>query len=106
MLIFSSFETTLSFLMKLPWEWVLFFFGWEGAWDSVCYARSIGIFFQFGIVQDVTCPALTLWILGCEWFFLLDWEFFITGTCVLLKCLCVVLSFLKAERRSLSVDGP
>ena len=34
-LIFNSFDTTLSFLMKFEWDWVLFFLGWT-AWEMAC----------------------------------------------------------------------
>ena len=83
--------------MKLPWDCVLFFLVFGGAtWELICYTKSKGIFFQLGIVHEVTWPDFTLWFLDWLWVFLLDCEF-LAGTCVLLKCFCTVLSFLKAD---------
>ena len=98
-LIFSNFETTLSFLMKVEWDWVLFFLGWI-TWEMVCYPTSNAIFFQLGIVQEVTCPDLILCVLVWLRFFLVDCDGLPIGACILLWCFWVVLSFLKADKIS------
>lgn len=107
MLTFNSFETILSFLMKVEWEWTLRFFGRVGC-DERFSVRSKGIFFQFGTVQDVICPTLVnFWLFAWLLDFLLGWLIFPNGCWTLLLCALLLLSFLKADISSWSVtEGP
>lgn len=105
-LTFKSFETILSFFMKVEWEWALRFFGRIGC-DDRFSLMSVGIFFQFGTVQEVICPILVnfgtlTWLLD----FLFGWLFFGMGCWTLRWWDLLLLSFLKADINYWSADGP
>jgi hypothetical protein len=105
MLTFNNFATILSFLIKV--ECALLFLKPElTACDIVCSAKSNWFFLMFGILQEAKWVALRLLLVLAKPDFLVDWEILCRGCCTLLACPLVLLSFLKADEKSLSADGP
>lgn len=106
-LMFSSLETTLSFLMKVELEWALRFLGTgQIACEMACSPNSPVIFFQLGTVHEVRCPIFwNFWLLLWLLLFLLACVVLAMGCCTLLWC-CFFPSFFRAESMSWSADGP
>lgn len=104
-LIFNNFVTTLLFLIKV--ECALRFLIPElSACDTVCSANYIWFFLILGMLKDAICVGLRLLLVLLKADFLLDCEILCIGCCTLLICPLILLSFLKAEAKSLSTEGP